>query len=198
MARSRCWSGRPCRRRPRSYAPHLLRLRQFGSDFFEALEGRTLARLEARELLRLADLQPELDDDRAASGEMLLELIDFGIGAHPILHGAEPFDALDQHAPVPRAVEDGDAAPRRYLFPEPPEVGCAPRPWARRSAPSDIKAPCVDAGHAADGPALAGRIDTLEDQDQRVLGEALVPRRRQLALQLLELRRIFRRGESFR
>src|SRR5690349_8343104 len=88
----------------------------------EALEGGPAASAEALELLALADLQPELDDDRSAFGELLLELVDLAVGAHPVAHAAVPFDPLDQHAPVPRTIEDGDAAQRRDVLPEPPEI----------------------------------------------------------------------------
>src|SRR5450631_2256859 len=47
----------------------------FGSNL-EAFERRMLPRPEPPKLLRLADLQPEFDDNRAAGGELFLELVD--------------------------------------------------------------------------------------------------------------------------
>ena len=35
-----------------------------------------------------------------------LELVDLGVGAHPLLLGGESLDALHQHASVPAAIED--------------------------------------------------------------------------------------------
>ena len=63
-----------------------------------------------------------LHDDRAGVGQLLLELVDLVVGAHPVGRRAIAFDALDQHAAVPRAVEDRDAAARRDVAPEAPEV----------------------------------------------------------------------------
>src|SRR6202162_2029632 len=52
-------------------APLLAIAPVFGGNL-EALERRVLPRPEASQLLRLADLQPELDDDRVAGGELFL------------------------------------------------------------------------------------------------------------------------------
>src|SRR3990170_6267038 len=64
--------------------------------------------LEAAQLLLLADVHPELEDDRAGFQQLALELIDLAVGALPRSLGTIPLDALDQHAPIPRAVKDGD------------------------------------------------------------------------------------------
>src|SRR5262245_22404467 len=71
----------------------------------EALERRLLALAEAAKLLGFADLKPELDDDRAAVDELLLELVDLVVRAHPVGSRAIAFDPLDQHAAIPGAVE---------------------------------------------------------------------------------------------
>src|ERR1700676_622186 len=81
----------------------------FGCNL-EALECRVLARPEASQLLRLADLQPELDDNRIAGGELFLELVDLVVGTHPLVDSAIALDPLDQHAPVPGAIENNNPA----------------------------------------------------------------------------------------
>src|SRR5262249_27085669 len=88
----------------------------------EALETGLLALLEAVQLLLLRDREPELDHDDVVVREMLLEVVDLGVGAHPVGLAAQPLDALDQHAPVPRAVEDREAAATRDVAPEAPQV----------------------------------------------------------------------------
>src|SRR6185437_11439471 len=70
----------------------------------EALERAPLALAEAAELLLLAHLEPELDEDEAVPGELLLEVVDLGVRAHPVRLGGEALDALDEHAAVPRPV----------------------------------------------------------------------------------------------
>ena len=51
------------------------------------------------------------------SSQLALELVDLAVGAHPLGLGRKALHALDQHAPVPRAVEQrnlpgfGQAAP---------------------------------------------------------------------------------------
>src|ERR1700724_3170794 len=79
----------------------------FGCNL-EALECRVLARPEASQLLRLADLQPELDDNRVAGGELFLELVDLVVGTHPLVDGAITFHPLDQHPTIPGAIENHD------------------------------------------------------------------------------------------
>src|SRR6516165_6869289 len=82
-----------------------------------------LSSAKALELLCLADLQPELDDDHASVDEQLLELVDLVVGSHPVRRGAKPFDALYQHPAIPGAVEDGDAAASRQVAPKAPQIG---------------------------------------------------------------------------
>src|SRR6476659_978200 len=92
-----------------------------GGDL-EALVRDVLARLEAAQLLGGRDGQPELGDDGAGLGELLLELVDLAVGAHPVELGAELLHALHQHAPVPGAVEDRRLAVSRDVAPEAPQV----------------------------------------------------------------------------
>src|SRR6185312_16804696 len=60
----------------------------------EALVGRVLARAEALQLLAHRDGEPELRHDRARSRELLLEIVDLVVGAHPVESGAVALDAL--------------------------------------------------------------------------------------------------------
>ena len=86
----------------------------------EALEWRLLARLEALQLLGLAHLEPEFANNRVVVDELLLELVDLLVRAAPVEFGTIAFDALNQHAAIPRAIEDCDAAARRNVAPETP------------------------------------------------------------------------------
>ena len=144
----------------------------------EVLERRLLARVEARELLGLADLQPELADDRAAFGQLLLELVDLVVGALPVGDAAEAFDALDQHAAVPGAVEDRDAAAAAARGARSATATDSARSSSvgRGDRHVDVLARVERAGDAADRAALAGGVGAFEHEDQRVLAEALAPR----------------------
>jgi hypothetical protein len=53
----------------------------------------------------------------------LLEVVDLAIGTHPVGLAAQAFDALDQHAAVPGAVEQARTAAPRQVAPEAPQVG---------------------------------------------------------------------------
>ena len=63
----------------------------------ETLERNLLTLLEAPQLFLVADLQPELDDDRAILLQFVLEVVDLGISAQPVGLGTESLDALDQY-----------------------------------------------------------------------------------------------------
>src|ERR1017187_7497707 len=76
----------------------------------EALEPHAFALLEAPELLLPGDLHPELAQHGRRALELLLEIVDLRIGAHPVGLRAEALDALDEHTPVPGAVVNRDAA----------------------------------------------------------------------------------------
>src|SRR5437879_263177 len=158
-----------------------------GGDL-ELLERRAFARLETPQLLGLADLQPELDDDRVAPSKLLLELIDLVVGTHPVVDAAITLDALDEHAAVPRTVEDRDAAIPRHVSPETPQIGKRAFFLGRgRNRYRHILPRVERPGDSPDRAALARGVDPLEDQDQRALGEAFVPRKRgKLALMLFE------------
>src|SRR4030095_960787 len=132
------------------------------------------------------------DQDRSALDELLLELIDLVVSAHPVADAAVTFDALDQHASVPRAVEDRDASQRRDIFPEAPQIRIGALLVGRRGHRHRNVLPRIErAGHAPDRAALAGGVDALEDHDQRTLGKTLVTRALgELALVLFEITRV--------
>src|SRR6185437_6082217 len=90
-----------------------------GGDL-EALVTGLLPLAEATQLLLLVDLQPELHDDDARSHEGVLEVDDLAVGPHPVRLGGEAFDALDEHAAVPAAVEQGEVPAPRDGAPEAP------------------------------------------------------------------------------
>src|SRR5512145_2714230 len=75
-----------------------------------ALVRRLRALLEALQLLGFRDVQPELHEHDAVLDELILERVDFRVGAAPLGLGREPLDALDEHPPVPAAVVDRDTA----------------------------------------------------------------------------------------
>src|SRR6266550_388455 len=160
----------------------------FGGDL-EALECRVLPRPEASQLLRLADLQPELEHNRVAGGELFLELVDLVVGAHPLVDRAIAFHPLDQHPTVPGAIENHDPAVRRYVTPEAPQIGLRALFLGRRGGGHGDVLPRIErTGDAPNRAALAGSVRTLEDEDQRMMREALVARQSgQLALVLLQL-----------
>src|SRR3954465_4854109 len=85
------------------------------------LEGILLPLLEALQLLLGGDVQPELDQDHPLVRQRALEPVDLVIGAEPLLPGRESLHPLDQHAPVPGAVEDRHPAPAGQRRPESPE-----------------------------------------------------------------------------
>jgi len=82
------------------------------------LVGDGFPLLEAPQLLLGADVDPELAQDDAALGELLLEFVGLEVGPAPVLLGVESFDALDERVAVPGAEEDPDAAPAGHRPPE--------------------------------------------------------------------------------
>ena len=159
-----------------------------------------LALLEALELFLRADLEPELDQHASVAHELLLEVVDLAVGAHPVVLGAQALDALDQHAPVPGAVEDGDAPVGRQPPPEPPQVGLGQFLVSRRGDGVHLVLARVErAGDAADGAALAGGVHALERDQHRQLAEALVAREQvEPALPFFELVLVFVLGQRLR
>ena len=125
------------------------------------------ALLQALALLVLADVQHELDDDRARFAEHALEVIDLGI-ALGLLLGRDPFvDHGHQHILVLAAVEDHDFARAGHLLVNAPQIvvrffrvgGCFPAHGAHAQRRHLAK-------HAAQCAVLAGGIHALQDDQQ--------------------------------
>src|SRR3954447_13570723 len=77
--------------------------------------------LEPAQLLLRADLQPELDDDHALEHERSFELHDLLVCALPLFWGGVALDPFDEHASVPRTIEQRHPAETGHLLPEPPQ-----------------------------------------------------------------------------
>ena len=130
------------------------------------LERVALAALEAAQLLVGRDVQPELDDQHALGGQRALEAGDLVVGAAPLLLGREALHPLDQHPPVPGAVEHGHAAPAGQRRREAPEEVVALLVGRRRRERGHAHVAVVELrGEALDRAALARRVPALE-QDQ--------------------------------
>src|SRR6202040_3225029 len=130
----------------------------FGGNL-EALECRVLPRPEASQLLRLADLQPELDDYRVAGGELFLELVDLVVGTHPLVDRAITFHPLDQHPTVPGEIENHDPAERRDVTPEAPQIGLRALFLGRRGdGHGDVLLRIERTGDAPNRAAFAGSV----------------------------------------
>src|SRR5690606_1838543 len=79
----------------------------------EVLVWGILTFLEAPELFVGRDVQPELDDNDAAVSQLVLEVVDLLVASAPLGFDGVAFDPLAQHAPVPAAIVDGEAATPR-------------------------------------------------------------------------------------
>src|SRR6185312_142162 len=154
-----------------------------GADL-PALVGIVLALLETPLLLVLGDGQEHLHQDHAVVDELALELVDLAVGALPRLLLAELLHALDEHAPVPGAIEDSPAAVLGHARPEAPQVVVLLLLVRRRADGVDVIAARVELlGHALDGAALARGVPAFEGEDDGPLAFA----RLELGLQDLEL-----------
>ena len=154
-----------------------------------AHEGRALAALEPAQLLLGVDVEPELHDRDAARVELLLEVVDLAVRAQPVGLAAEALDALDEHAPVPGAVEDRDAPAPRHVPPEAPQVRLRALLLGRRGERHDaVRAGVERARDPTDGAALARGVRPLEHDQRAHLAEPGVARDQvQPTLQVLQL-----------
>src|SRR5262249_34374448 len=84
------------------------------------LQRVLLAPLEALQPLLVRDVEPELDQDHSLVGERALEAVDLVVGSKPLLAGGEALDSLDEHPPVPGAVDHGQPTPSRQQGEEAP------------------------------------------------------------------------------
>ena len=136
-----------------------------------------LALLEAAKLLFFADLQPEFYKHHIAVHQLLFEVVDFGIAPRPVRGWTESLHALDQHATIPGAVEDGYQPRARHVSPEPPQVGLGAFFLGRGRHRHDMVTPRIERG--GDAPyrrALTGGIHAFKQQYGRAMGELLFTR----------------------
>ncbi|KPW34280.1 Uncharacterized protein ALO87_05618 [Pseudomonas syringae pv. apii] len=140
-----------------------------------ALERDLFALLKTLQLGLLVNRQPELDHHHAGFGELLFEIVDFGVGAFPVGLAAKAFDPLDQHPAVPRAVEDGEFAACRYLPPETPQIRLRTLILSRRSNRHDGVLTRVQRRRdPANCPAFASSVIAFEHRHQCVAFHAFV------------------------
>ena len=132
--------------------------------------------LETLLLLALADVQPKLDDHRAAVGKLLLELANVIPGLQDLVLADGPFQVIFQHVAIPGAVEDGPVARRRQLVPEPPHPRMESLGFVRRQNRMDLESAGIDGlGQAIDDRPFARGVPTFEDDDNRHAGRAGLP-----------------------
>src|ERR1700738_4032710 len=86
--------------------PHLLPIPPVLIGDLPLLVGHFLTLLKTTQLLFGVDVEPELEQDCSEVRPLLLHPIDFPIRPPPLCLRAEPLHPLDQHAAVPRPVED--------------------------------------------------------------------------------------------
>jgi hypothetical protein len=130
--RSRCWCGRPCRP-PLRCRSHLSRLPVFLGDLV-AFERDLLAPSKRSSWVCWSMDSQNLTTTTRRS-QLLFEVVDLAVGAHPVGRAAEAFDPLHQHPAIPGAVEDGElAAPECAARSATGTAGRAPPRWARQSA----------------------------------------------------------------
>ena len=131
--------------------------------------------LEALELLLVANLQPELDDNAASVPDVVFEVVDFSVGTQPVRLAAESLDPLDEYATKPGAVENDHSPEPRHVTPESPEVRLCTLLFGGRSDRDDLVLPRIHGRHyPANGAALAGCIRTFESKNQGPLLEVRV------------------------
>ena len=157
-------------------------------------ETGVLALLEAFQLFLLADRQPELHQHDVVLHQLRFEIVDFAVGAHPVVFCTVTLHALDQHAAIPGSVEQGQPASARQMPPEPPQVGLRLFLVGGCCNRDDLITARVQcAGDATDTAALAGCVIAFEHADHRDFAEVLVTGKQiQAALKFLQLRLIVR------
>ncbi len=134
------------------------------------LAGLAQPLLEAFLLLGFGDVQEELDDGHAATGQQALEGVDVVVAALPHRARHQLFDADDQHVLVVRAVEEADHAQRRRMLVNAPQEVVVEFFGGRHFEGSYLDALRVDAAHdVANGAVLAAGVHRLQDDQQGVL-----------------------------
>jgi len=126
--------------------------------------------LESLLLLLPADVEPELDQDRAAVGQLPLEVADVVHRRAP-LPGVGVLHALVQHAPVPGMVEDDHLAGARQNVPEAPHPRVVAIGLRGLADHLDLEAAGIEGlDQAVDHFALARRVPALEEDHHRHAG----------------------------
>ena len=121
-------------------------------------------------LLRLGDVEEELEDDDVVLGEMLLEGIDLVVTLPPDRARHEIVHAHHDHVLVMGAVEDPELAVVRNGMMDPPQVVVIPLIVGGNLERLDLDAGGVQPGHdVADGAVLASRVGRLEHDEERAL-----------------------------
>ena len=125
--------------------------------------------------------------------QLLLEIVDLRVSAHPVGLLAEPLDALDQHAPVPGAVENRKPPAPRDVPPETPQVRLCALFLGRRGDGNALIAPRIQRPRdAANRTALAGGVIALEYRNHRHLLQTRIAEQLiELSLPVFELLLIF-------
>src|SRR5208283_3514378 len=138
-----------------------------GVDLVALVECR-LAVAEAAQLLVLADVHPELDDDHPVLDELELELVDLAVGAPPFRLRREALQALDEYPPVPGAVVYRHQPRPWHVPPEPPQVmvGLLLVRGLRHLDHPEVPG-VYSVGEPADGASLAGGVPALEHPHHR-------------------------------
>ncbi|KAK4045152.1 hypothetical protein OUZ56_032560 [Daphnia magna] len=139
----------------------------------KAFEARMFPFLKAFELLGLAHREPELGKHIAMLQELPLEVDDLLVTARPGPLAGEAFDALHEHAPVPRAVEEEDSSVPGERLPKTPKVGKCSLFWGGRGDRDDAVGTGIKGvGDPSDRPPFAGRIHPFKDDNDAAGGGA--------------------------
>ena len=137
------------------------------SDLVLLVRG-LLPGLEARELLLLRDVQPELGDVVPPVDELLFEVVDLVVRPLPLRSLGESFNALHEHPAVPRPVEDREPPGQRHVPPEAPQVVVLALILGRSGSRNHpVVTSLQRLRHPADHPALTCGVPTLEGQHRR-------------------------------
>ena len=145
----------------------------FSLSDFPGRDGVSADFLEAFFLFLLADVQPELDDHLPAVRQLPLEVEDVVVGLIQLAAGDRPLDPFDEHAAVPRPVEDADLAGRRHARAKSPHPGVKAFDFGRGVDRAHRKAARIERlGHAIDQAALARRVPAFKDNEDWNFGGA--------------------------
>ena len=138
-----------------------------GGDF-PLLFGRALSGAEALQLFVLADVDPEFDHKGAARCEVGFKVIDFPVGALPIRLAAKALNPLNEDAPVPGPVKDGNvAALREPLVEAPEEVALFLFRRRARNRECRVAAGVERRGETLNAAALSRGVPALKADNQR-------------------------------